>query len=77
MTAIAEDEAMKPIPSGATVRTVLIVTHGGALDMLYRAAHDEPLDAEREWPIPNAVINRLRFADGRFTVAAWAVQPDG
>lgn len=75
MTTIAEDETMKPIPFGATVRTVLIVTHGGALDMLYRAANDQPLDAEREWPIPNAVINRLRYANRRFSVVAWAVRP--
>jgi probable phosphoglycerate mutase len=73
--AIAEDEATRPIPTGATTRTVLIVTHGGVLDMLYRAACDQPLDVERAWPIPNAVINRLRFADGRFTLVAWAEEP--
>jgi len=70
--AIAEDEATRPMPPGAATRTVLIVTHGGVLDMLYRAACDRPLDVERQWPIPNAVINRLRFSDGRFTLVAWA-----
>jgi probable phosphoglycerate mutase len=51
---------------------VLIVTHGGVLDMLYRAALGLPLDAERACPIPNAAINRLTFDQGRFTVNLWA-----
>lgn len=51
---------------------LLIVTHGGVLDMLYRAAFGHPLDAERTWPTPNAVINRLNYGDGRFTVTGWA-----
>ena len=40
--------------------------------MLYRAANDLALDAERGCAIPNAVINRLSFVDGRFEVLAWA-----
>ena len=51
---------------------VLIVTHGGVLDMLYRTAQGLALDAERACPIPNAVINRLTFDDGRFVVRSWA-----
>ena len=70
--AIAEAEA-KAVDAPA--RTVLIVTHGGVLDMLYRAANDEPLDAERTWPIPNARINRLDYDGGRFTVRSWAEEP--
>ncbi len=55
--------------------TLLLVTHGGVLDMLYRTAFGRPLDAERECPIPNAVVNRIAFDDGRFAVTAWAEAP--
>ena len=57
---------------GDDARNVLIVTHGGVLDMLYRAAGDLSLSGERKWPIPNALINRLAVADGRFFVKSWA-----
>ena len=53
-------------------RCVLIVTHGGVLDMLYRAANGLPLDAERRCAIPNAALNRVSFHDGRFAVLEWA-----
>ena len=54
---------------------ILIVTHGGVLDMLHRSATGLALDAERACPIPNAVVNRLAFDDGRFVVRAWAGEP--
>ena len=54
---------------------VLIVTHGGVLDMLHRSATGLALDAERSCPIPNAVVNRIGFDDGRFVVRAWAEEP--
>ena len=52
--------------------TVLIVTHGGVLDMLHRDAFGIALEAERTCAIPNAVINRLTFDRGRFVVRGWA-----
>lgn len=63
---IAQDEAAKGLG-----RCVLIVTHGGVLDMLYRAANDVPLDAKRRCAIPNAALNRLTFDDDRFAVLEW------
>mgnify|MGYP001273083988 CR=1 FL=1 len=48
-----------------------IVTHGGVLDCLYREATGKPIDAERDFDILNAAINRLRWRDGRFDVLAW------
>ena len=70
---IAEAEAR--LPAADLIegrRKVLIVTHGGVLDMLYRAACGKALDAHRDWPTPNAVINRFGFVDGRFVLQAWA-----
>ena len=57
--------------TGAT-SPLLIVTHGGVLDMLYRAVHGIPVDVERSWPIANAVVNRLRWRDGTYEIVAWA-----
>ena len=68
--AIAETAAARQ--RGDAVATVLVVTHGGVLDMLYRTAFGRPLEAERECPIPNAGVNRMTFDAGRFAVTAWA-----
>ena len=70
----AETEAAASRGSGRP--TILIVTHGGVLDMLHRAATGLALDAERSCPIPNAVINRLTYDDGRFAVRSWAEETD-
>ena len=53
-------------------RRVLVVTHGGVLDMLWRTAHGEPLDGLRRCDIPNAGVNRLRWAGGTLHVDSWA-----
>jgi probable phosphoglycerate mutase len=46
-------------------QTVLLVTHGGVLDCLHRAALSLPLQAPRTWVLGNAVVNRLLVhADG-------------
>ena len=51
---------------------VAVFTHGGVLDMLWRAAHGLPLHGPRECAIPNTGINRLRWADGRLQIVRWA-----
>lgn len=48
-----------------------IVTHGGVLDCLYREATGKAIDAERDFGIVNAAINRLRWHGGRFELLAW------
>ena len=75
VTEIAAD-ADRTVARGDGQRpAILIVTHGGVLDMLHRAATGLALDAERIAPIPNAVINRLVFDDGAFVVRGWAEAP--
>ena len=51
---------------------VVIVTHGGVLDMLWRTAHGLPLDGLRRCDIPNAGVNRLRWHSGTLHVDSWA-----
>jgi probable phosphoglycerate mutase len=48
-----------------------LVTHGGVLDSLYRAAVGLPLQAPRSWVLGNATINRLLCVGGRFTLVGW------
>jgi probable phosphoglycerate mutase len=51
--------------------TVLLVTHGGVLDCLYRAATRIELQAPRTWQLVNAGINRLLHSAEGFTLVGW------
>ncbi len=53
-------------------RTILVVSHGGVLDCLYRAATGLDLAAPRSWELGNASINRLLFTGERFTLVGWS-----
>ena len=53
-------------------KRVVVVTHGGVLDMLWRTVHALPLHGPRECDIPNTGINRLRWVDGRLRIERWA-----
>jgi probable phosphoglycerate mutase len=53
-------------------KRVVVVTHGGVLDMLWRTANALPLHGARVCEIPNTGINRLRWTDGRLQVVEWA-----
>ncbi len=53
-------------------RRLAVVTHGGALDMVYRTAMGIPLAGPRACPIPNAGLNRLRVRGDRIEIIAWA-----
>lgn len=51
---------------------VVLVAHGGVLDVLYRAATRQPLDAPRSWSLDNATLNRLLWSDsGGFALVGW------
>jgi len=53
-------------------RSIAIVTHGGVLDCLYRAASGVALDAPRTWELGNATINRLLYTPRGFTLVGWS-----
>ena len=53
-------------------RSIAIVTHGGVLDCLYRAASNIALDAPRSWQLGNAAINRLLYTPRGFTLVGWS-----
>ena len=52
---------------------VLLVTHGGVLDVLYRAATRQDIQAPRTWQLGNAAINRLLWTPGHgLSLVGWA-----
>jgi probable phosphoglycerate mutase len=53
-------------------RTLVVVTHGGVLDMLWRTAHGLSLDGLRACEIPNTGINRMRWKNGTLEIVQWA-----
>jgi len=54
--------------------TAAVVTHGGVLDIVYRAAYGIPWETPRSHLLPNASINRVfaRPPGPTFTVHSWA-----
>lgn len=53
-------------------RSILVFTHGGVLDMLYRHIAGLPLGAERDFGIPNAGLNRVELTPAGWQIHAWA-----
>jgi len=51
---------------------LLIVTHGGVLDMVYRTALGLSLSGPRQSVIPNGAINRVRIVEERVEIVSWA-----
>jgi 2,3-bisphosphoglycerate-dependent phosphoglycerate mutase len=52
-------------------QTIAVFAHGGVLDMLYRAATHQALDAPRSWALGNASINRVLFNGEGFALVGW------
>ncbi|NMM80222.1 histidine phosphatase family protein [Acidovorax sp. SRB_14] len=51
---------------------VVLVAHGGVLDVLYRLATGQELQAPRTWQLTNAAINRLLWTPDGLTLIGWA-----
>ena len=51
---------------------ILVFTHGGVLDMLYRHIRGLELSAERDFGIPNCGVNRIEVAAPAWQIRAWA-----
>ena len=50
---------------------ILAVTHGGALDAVYRHTTRMPLSASRDFTIYNASVNVISFDSGRWAIESW------
>jgi 2,3-bisphosphoglycerate-dependent phosphoglycerate mutase len=64
-------EAVAAIARRHRGQHIAVVTHGGVLDALYRAASRIALDAPRTWQLGNASINRLLHGEVGFTLVGW------
>lgn len=51
---------------------VVLVAHGGVMDVLYRAATGQELQAPRTWQLGNAAINRLLWTPQGLALVGWA-----
>jgi probable phosphoglycerate mutase len=51
---------------------VVLVAHGGVLDMLYRLATGQEIQAPRTWQLANAAINRLLWTPQGLSLVGWA-----
>lgn len=51
---------------------IVLVAHGGVLDMLYRLATGQSVQAPRTWELGNASINRLLWSNGELALVGWA-----
>ncbi|MFM1760022.1 MAG: hypothetical protein RLY75_1293 [Pseudomonadota bacterium] len=54
-------------------KTILLVSHGGTLDMMYRIASKQALTTERVASVPNASLNWITHRQGEgWSVEKWA-----
>ena len=53
-------------------KRIVIVSHGGVLDCVYRAAHGMDISAPRDFDVLNASINRIRWDGERLHVLRWS-----
>ncbi len=53
-------------------QTIALVSHGGVMDCLYRAATRVSLQTPRTWQLGNASINRLLYSPEGFTLVGWS-----
>jgi probable phosphoglycerate mutase len=51
---------------------IVLVAHGGVMDILYRLATGQELQAPRAWQLGNAAINRLLWTPEGLTLVGWA-----
>lgn len=51
---------------------IVLVAHGGVLDMLYRLATQQSVSAPRTWELGNTAINRLLWTPTGLTLIGWA-----
>lgn len=53
-------------------KNIIIVSHGGVMDIIYREATGLELQAPRTWQLGNASINRVLFNGQHFSLVGWS-----
>lgn len=62
---------LQEIAARHPAQTVLVVCHGGCLDVAYRAATGKPLSALRDFPLSNATLNWLSIGQQGWHLDKW------
>jgi len=66
-------QAVQDLAARHTGQTIALFSHGGVLDLLYRAATGLGLQDVRTWRIGNTAINRLLWTpDSGLSLVGWA-----
>lgn len=64
--------ALRALAQKHPQQTLVVVTHGGVLDMVYRTARALPLSGPRQSQIPNAGLSRVRIQGDSIDIVTWA-----
>lgn len=71
--ALRVENALKKIQARHIGKTILIVSHGGTLDMMYRIASKQALNTDRIVSVPNASLNWITHSESDgWSVGQWA-----
>lgn len=63
---------LKAIAAAHPGQNVVVVLHGGVLDIINRFVRNHPLEMPRDFLIPNAGINWINELDGVWHIESWA-----
>ncbi len=64
--------AMQSLAHRHAGQRVLVVTHGGVLDIVHRLVTGKPLEAPRDFKIPNAALSWVGHGPEGWALIAWA-----
>lgn len=62
---------LQALASAHAGESIVVVLHGGVLDIVNRFVRGNPLEMPRDFLIPNAGLNWISTVDGRWTVETW------
>jgi 2,3-bisphosphoglycerate-dependent phosphoglycerate mutase len=65
-------ETLHTLASRHTGEQIVLVAHGGVMDLLYRAATGQELQAPRTWQLGNTAINRLLWTPAGLSLVGWS-----
>ena len=65
-------QTLAALASAHAGEQIVLVAHGGVLDLLHRAATGQDLQAPRTWQLGNAAVNRLLWTQQGLSLVGWA-----
>jgi probable phosphoglycerate mutase len=65
-------QAVNDIAARHPDQQIVLVAHGGVMDMLYRLATQQSVSAPRTWELGNTAINRLLWTPDALTLVGWS-----